>query len=104
MKYQIRQGDVFLEEVTQLPTAAKKQTITGRIEIEWGEVSTHCHTIPKETGDLYLEGKRQYLEVCLTAPMTHEEHGTIEVEPKKLFRRRQFTYDYAAEMAKQVLD
>src|ERR1700687_3249442 len=101
---QYRQGDVFFEEATipsHLKAEPKKDT---KIILEHGETTGHYHAVEAEHANLYLDGCRQYLEVCLALPMTHQEHEEIVYPAKSYERCKQLTYDYLAEMAKQVID
>lgn len=104
MKKQYRQGDVFIIEST-IPKPAKKTKVDKRIVLEEGEVTGHAHAIaePKEA-NLFLDGTRKYLEICLAADVSHEEHSTITL-PKGTYEvRRQVTWSALRQMARVVSD
>jgi hypothetical protein len=104
MKKQYRQGDVFIVEHI-IPKTAKLIKPEKRIVLEEGEVTGHAHAIvePKEA-DLFLDGTRKFLEICLTAHLSHEEHLPITL-PKGTYEvRRQVTWSALEQMARVVAD
>ena len=102
---QYRQGDVFLIEIKDIPKTAKKEKKAGRIVLEYGEVTGHAHAINETEGvDMFLEGARKFLEVCLAAPLTHEEHETIVIPPGRYEVRRQCTWSALEQMSRKVVD
>ena len=51
--YQIRQGDVYLFRVDQLPEAEKSKPVGKNHVLAYGEATGHCHAIKKEDCDLF---------------------------------------------------
>lgn len=103
IKAQYRQGDVFL--IAAELTGKKQAKPETRLVLEYGEVTGHAHAIHEtEKIDLYLEGTRRYLEVCLAAPLVHEEHDTITLPPGSYEVRRQYTWSVLEQMNKVVID
>jgi hypothetical protein len=75
-----RQGDVGILRVKALPRTAIKQKCKDRIVLALGEVTGHAHAIASDEAELFIEGTRRFLEVCLKADLVHEEHGTITLD------------------------
>lgn len=72
---QIRQGDVFLVEVNQIPKTAKKQKKKGDIILAYGEVTGHAHRI-KSGAEMWLaENGERYLKIVEATALIHEEHS-----------------------------
>ncbi len=102
-----RQGDVLIMSVDLIPKSAKKQPKNGRIVLEYGEITNHAHAINDiSKTDLYLDGTRKFLEICLakSAAVTHEEHRKIELPKGKFEVRRQVTWSALQQMARVVAD
>lgn len=91
MKFQVRQGDVFIQRIeTKIPATAKEvKPDGGRTILAYGEVTGHAHALPSKaklfrldaepnsgtSPDAYLvvEGESMFLR--------HEEHAPIELKP-----------------------
>jgi hypothetical protein len=90
---QVRQGDVFLEPIDELPIGLKEQR--GRIILAEGEVTGHCHEIKerKSVSAFVSEDGVLYLDVCEPSELTHQEHSTIVVAPGKyrVVRQREYS-------------
>ena len=84
---QLRQGDVFIEEINEVPANLKlkkgKRDERGRIVLAEGEVTGHAHAIHEEAVDILVDdvSGEIYLEVHSPATIVHEEHGPIELPP-----------------------
>lgn len=81
----IRQGDVLLVEVDELPEGT---TIVprdnGRLVLAYGEVTGHAHVVdapPAEATLLTTKENARFLQLVSAAPLVHEEHATIELAP-----------------------
>lgn len=79
----VRQGDVMLKPVEQLPLGAQlAKRAGGRVILAEGEVTGHHHAIRDAgVGLLEVEGRRFLRVPDAGARLEHEEHSTIEVEP-----------------------
>ena len=94
-----RHGDIFLREVNKLPVGAKKKQ--GRVIAE-GEATGHKHKV-KGDATLYEKDGVLYLAVeGETAPLTHQEHKTIEI-PKGNYEIIQ-QQEYTPEVWRMVVD
>ena len=108
-KVQIRQGDIFFQEVDGLPTNESLEVKKDNV-IAYGEVTGHSHTIVdapndlkkyvNKDGDIYLHSPSSPIKV------DHQEHDMIELANNKFFNVfRQREYDpLAAEKERQVAD
>jgi len=117
MNYQVRQGDVFIRQVPKGTIRGEKQPReNGKIILALGESHTHCHAIADKETDLFIDGTRKFLEVCLKegvnvhVDITKGETTTIprhfpvplpqgehEVIPQK-------QWDYMKQLSQQVRD
>lgn len=96
---QYRQGDVFLEEVSDLPDSIRRldHRKTYDIILAYGEVTGHAHRIGM-TEDVFffedLNDKNQNFLKVDNNPvyLRHEEHETIEIPPGLYVVRRQREY------------
>jgi hypothetical protein len=81
----IRQGDVLLVEVDELPEGtAIVPRDNGRLILAYGEVTGHAHVVdapPAEAVLLTTTENDRFLQLVTSAPLVHEEHATIQLEP-----------------------
>src|SRR3990167_2011013 len=80
----LRQGDVYLAVVDELPKGATKVVLPkGRIVLAYGEVTGHAHAIYEdiEQVQIWAVGKVKYLEVMATVMLRHEEHSEAKLIP-----------------------
>ena len=82
----IRQGDVLLVEVDEIPEAATEvpRDVRGRLVLAEGEATGHAHVIdapPPEATLLTTRENERFLRLVTAAPLIHEEHARIEVAP-----------------------
>ncbi|GAC1365526.1 MAG: hypothetical protein NVSMB32_09130 [Actinomycetota bacterium] len=80
----IRQGDVLLVPVDEIPSATKPVArVGGRVILAEGEVTGHHHAISDADVALVLgEMERRWLEVGTEgATLVHEEHAALKVAP-----------------------
>ena len=79
---QVRQGDVLLVPVDEIPEAA---TVVprdqGRVILAYGEATGHAHAFEAFAATLLQEEDRRYLHLREAAPLIHEEHAPITVAP-----------------------
>lgn len=103
---QYRQGDVFLQEVDSLPSFAKEVQVTDRIVLQYGTATGHAHAIAKDKAVLFEgSGRRFVIPGIHGAPVSHEEHDTIELPAGKIFEvilQREFSV--LTQMSRTVLD
>jgi GTP cyclohydrolase I len=85
MTNQYRQGDVFLEQISELPESAKLETQPNRIVLAWGEVTGHSHSVSTTEARLFSDQNQNYLVVKDMAHLVHEEHLTIPL-PAGIYR------------------
>jgi hypothetical protein len=81
--FQIRQGDVLLELVDELPPGAKEQPLDKErgLVIAEGEATGHSHRIPhrhaRGAASAYrTEMDARFMRVTAPVPLRHEEHKT----------------------------
>lgn len=86
MLNQVRQGDVFVQEIKSIPKDAKKQK-TDRVILAYGEVTGHCHEVATEDLDkieLFSIDGKMYLNVKEDGVhVTHQEHSTAILDKGK---------------------
>lgn len=78
----IRQGDVLIMRVSKLPKDAKPaKRDSGKIVLAYGEVTGHSHAIADKSAKSFLCGNDLYLQLESEVEVTHQEHGTVILEP-----------------------
>lgn len=102
---QIRQGDVMLEMVDEIPTGFKFQS--NNTIVAHGEVTGHCHEIVLDDDELSVEmfvGKNGEIVYKLPCPalLKHQEHGEISLPKGVFFYTRQ--REYSPEAIRNVQD
>jgi len=109
----IRQGDVLLVQVDELPEGLTKvKRHGGRIVLAEGETTGHAHAIADRGADLYelvtpgdvAEMRERFLRVEAEAgvELAHDEHTTLSVPPGNYRAVRQ--REYAPDEIRQVAD
>ncbi len=96
---QMRQGDVFVERIDEIPgdaTPYKKDG--GRWIAAHGEVTGHAHAIADRKGlKMFTRGtgvdEVLYLATSSATEMTHEEHDVMPIAPGQFRVRRQREYE-----------
>jgi len=79
---QVRQGDVLLVPVEEVPEGARSLARTrGRVVLAEGEVTGHAHAIRSSAATLLGTGDERYLRVAAPVTLDHEEHAPIPVVP-----------------------
>jgi len=90
---QYRQGDVWIENVDEIPAGAKPvRSKNGRLVLAAGEATGHAHSLSARSGRLREVAGTIYLLLLRRALLEHEEHGKIELPPGKYLVRRQREY------------
>ena len=85
--YMVRQGDVLLVDAQYrggIPQDAKVITVEADTILAHGEVTGHAHRINvKHPVEYFDHQAERYLRALTDAPLTHEEHDTIAILPRK---------------------
>ena len=103
-----RQGDVLLIPIDDVPRNAKAvHRENGKLILAHGEATGHHHAFDVDVTNVELVTKEGADELYLLvhgtpAPLTHQEHDTIHVDPGAYEVRRQ--REYAPEEIRQVAD
>jgi len=107
-KQVIRQGDVLLVPVEQVPAEARKHD-ARRIVLAEGEVTGHHHVLEGDKlEELLLPGdiaeiEQRFVRVLdEAASLTHDEHSTLDVPPGDYEVRIQ--REYSPEEVRRVVD
>lgn len=107
-KFQVRQGDVFVEALDgEIPANAKPvKADAGRTILAYGEVTGHAHALPGSQAKLFRvvdeSSMTSYLTVSKTVALQHEEHAPIEIPPGNY--RVNIQREYHPEAIRQVAD
>jgi hypothetical protein len=72
--------------------------------IREGEHTGHAHRFQAGTATLHGLGERLFMEVSVSAPVTHEEHNKIDILSGEYKIDGVQEYDHFAEEARAVLD
>lgn len=99
-----RQGDVLIERIKTIPSAAKKTvSIDGRIILAHGEATGHHHSVDADAADWWKTADgEQFVTVKEATDVVHQEHAPIALAPGKYRVRRQ--REYAPEAIRNVAD
>lgn len=104
-KQQYRQGDVYIERISELPNKLKEVSReSGAVILAHGEVTGHAHSIKDDHATLFRDDAGvTFLEVQeAVAALTHQEHATIELQPGAYRVTRQ--REYHEEAPRNVAD
>lgn len=97
----IRQGDVLVLEILQLPTQAGApcpEELPNRTILAHGEATGHHHSFPGTAAKLFMHDPDRltsYVHVLEPTALTHQEHSPIEFRPGtyEVRRQRQWTLE-----------
>lgn len=82
VRRQVRQGDVLLTPIDEVPDGAKPvRRDAGRVVLAYGEVTGHAHAIASARARLLEAGGERYLDVADAVTLSHEEHDAIQLAP-----------------------
>ena len=99
MKKQYRQGDVFIQNIEEMPKELKK-IISGVVVI--GEATGHAHRLIG--GEVFKDKMgKMFLDVKKTAQLIHDEHKPIVLVKGKWAVVRQREY-VSSDMTKIIVD
>lgn len=92
--FQVRQGDIFIEQVERPEDIGKEVPLDGgAVVLAYGESSGHRHQLPAKGAKLFQRASGRMLEVSAKggailavtsdrgAPLTPERHGPIAIQP-----------------------
>lgn len=72
----IRQGDVLLVKVSEIPSDAKPaKRDKGRLILAYGEITGHSHSIEDKAARGFLTGDALYLSLEKETKAWHEDHN-----------------------------
>jgi len=81
-----RQGDVLVQKIEKMPENTNLLKCEGRVVLQHGEVTGHCHAISTDYARMYTAKGQRFLEIYKPgARLVHEEHGTINL-PEGFYR------------------
>lgn len=87
-KFQAHQGDVFVEEINDLPVHGSPMPAdNGRHILAHGEATGHHHSIRAGSAVMFRDDGLAYsaiLEVTDEVPLVHQEHAPVTLPQKKL--------------------
>jgi hypothetical protein len=104
---QIRQGDVLMVRIVQLPahaTIVGQNQIPGRIVVAHGELTGHNHALAVGDAELYRTPLHRYLRVIRPTILEHEEHASIAIDPGVYEVIMQYTYTPGEVLPVPVID
>lgn len=104
-KWTARQGDVFLERVSEIPSKVKAVARErGEIVLAHGEATGHAHFITDAHAQAWIDDAGvTFLEVKeAMALLLHQEHSTVEIPAGKYRVSRQV--EYTPERIRNVAD
>lgn len=79
MRKIMRQGDVLIVEVTEIPQEAKK-TQEGTVILAYGEVTGHMHQIQNPGAVMYAVNENlRFIKLEEDVELRHEEHSPIHL-------------------------
>lgn len=96
MKAQLYQGDVFLQQVDEIPPDALLDTSLtegARVILARGEATGHHHSLNAEKAQVKVKDRLVFVEVVAEGMLRHQEHDPIKVKPGlyKLGTQREYT-------------
>jgi hypothetical protein len=100
-KNQVRQGDVLIERIENIPTDAKKES--GRVILAHGEVTGHAHEIDMKDAEAWKRGGETVaVKVKRRTNVKHQEHAPAPLKrgAHRVIRQR----EYSPEALRPVAD
>lgn len=87
-----RQGDVLLVPVAAMPEGRRIASEGGRLVLARGEATGHHHSVAEDHGELVDAAEGVFLRIMTAAPLEHQEHGAITLEPGvyRVLRQREY--------------
>ncbi len=103
MRY-YQQGDVLIKVAKEIPEGSER---INSLVLAEGEATGHAHRIPetyRSNVEMYEKNGALFLRVLETVPLTHEEHGVINLPKNDYVIERVREYDHFSEEAREVRD
>lgn len=104
----IRQGDVLLKEVRELPKNAKELTHKKEMTLALGEATGHHHTLYETTQGSsiceFLSDTGRFIKLDTEWLLRHQEHDKGIVPPGLYEIKIEREYDPFAKIMKKVVD
>ena len=101
----VRNGDVVLHSIKELPEGLKKVKNDGSFVLALGETTGHKHTLVAERMEVFQDAQgRFYFEVKGSAKVTHEEHKTLTVLPGIYRQGAEREMDHFSHAVRKVID
>lgn len=97
--WMVRQGDVALVAVTEIPADARPvaRDAQNRVVLAYGEATGHAHALHDSSVEMLLAANADvFLRVTAPATLRHEEHHAIEIPAGQYRVVRQREYSPAA--------
>lgn len=100
---QVRQGDVLLESISDIPADAKQVPKTAKqVVLAEGEATGHHHSVPASSAVLLENRIARFLDVRRDCVLTHQEHAPIEIPTGKY--RVTIQKEYSPQEIRRVQD
>lgn len=96
---QVIQGDVFLQEIKEIPVDAKK---SSDLVLAEGEVTGHKHILRGQTVQVFRDGEKAFVNAGEGTVLVHDEHKEIEL-PKGKYEV-QIQREYSPTENRKVMD
>lgn len=94
-----QQGDVLIEEVTEL----KGKKVNHKI-LAVGEVTGHSHTIVEDDVELWEDNGVLFINAPTEFTVTHQEHKPVTIPKGKYKVRKVLEYDHFLQESRNVRD
>lgn len=101
-----RHGDLFIR-AAELPKEAKKLEEKKSHVLAYGETTGHKHLLTAERGSsvlIYEEKGRAFFSVEKDAKLSHEEHGTLVINPGTYEVVHEREHDWFKNATRKVVD
>ena len=101
----LRQSDLLLMEIKELPKKLKKISSGTKNVLALGEVTGHSHVLTTDIEiDVFEEYAIKYFNLPVKAELSHEEHRKLAIAPApyKVIVEKEF--DYFLAETRKVLD
>ncbi len=77
----LRQGDVLLVPVADMPRGRTIEPEGGRLVLARGEATGHHHSVAVEDGELVDAAEGIFLRIMAPTPLEHQEHAALTLQP-----------------------
>lgn len=89
----IRQGDVLLVPVDEMPEGSTVTSEDGRLILARGEATGHHHSVADRDAALVQAAEGVFLHIMAPTPLEHPQHAPIRLEPGayRVVTQREYT-------------